>query len=228
MVHNTKMMCYHVKMLPMGHAVYVDTSFSQDGQCCLARGVFLSRYSRVRCNVPSKVLAIAHATMTLLLVAPLRLSFKDKRKYTSLIALGWCKLRCNLRIDLHFSKCKLHLIAEKGRLWCKSRFQSAEKGRFGCKSRFQSANGKCDLHLEWCKWQANLYFEWGGELGSGRLLAAPPGNRSCAFRCSDFCLRLLCARDCDDIRYLYGLKCYCIMIWSMLCPALSVSVSLCV
>ena len=31
----------------------------------------------------------------------------------------------------------------------------------------------------------------GGEVGSGRLLAAPPGNRSCAFRCSahvcDFC-----------------------------------------
>ena len=73
-------MCYRVKMLPTGHAVYVDTSFSQDGQCCLARGVFLSQYSRARCNVPSKVLAIAHATMTLLLVAPLRLSFKDKRK----------------------------------------------------------------------------------------------------------------------------------------------------
>ena len=33
-----------------------------------------------RCNAPSKVLAIAHATMTLLLVASLRLSLKDKRK----------------------------------------------------------------------------------------------------------------------------------------------------
>ena len=73
-------MCYRMKMLPTAHPVYVDASFSQDGQCCLARGVFLSRYSRARCNVPSKVLAIAHATMTLLLVAPLRLSLKDKRK----------------------------------------------------------------------------------------------------------------------------------------------------
>ena len=47
--------------------MYADTSFSQDGQCCLARGVslwVLSPYSHVRCNVPSKVLAIAHATMT--------------------------------------------------------------------------------------------------------------------------------------------------------------------
>ena len=50
-----------------------------------ARSVFLSRYSRARCNVPSKVLAIAHATMTLLLVAPLRLSLKDKRKENILL-----------------------------------------------------------------------------------------------------------------------------------------------
>ena len=28
-------------MLPTGHTVYADTSFSQDGQCCLARGVSL-------------------------------------------------------------------------------------------------------------------------------------------------------------------------------------------
>ena len=33
----------------------------------------------------------------------------------------------------------------------------------------------------------------GGILGSGRLLAAPPGNRSCAFRCSVSCLRSMCA-----------------------------------
>ena len=57
------MRCYRVKMLPTGHAVYVDASFSQDG-ISPARGVFLSRYSRARCNVPSKVLEIAHATMT--------------------------------------------------------------------------------------------------------------------------------------------------------------------
>ena len=50
-----------------------------------ARGEFvsLSPCSRgKRCYVPCKVLAIAHATMTLLLVAPLRLSLKDKRKET--------------------------------------------------------------------------------------------------------------------------------------------------
>ena len=45
-----------------------------------ARSVSLSQCSRARCNVPCKVLAIARATMTLLLVAPLRLSLKDKRK----------------------------------------------------------------------------------------------------------------------------------------------------
>ena len=54
-------------------------SFPQD-EGSPARSVFLSRYSRARCNISSKVLAIAHATMTLLLVAPLRLSLKDKRK----------------------------------------------------------------------------------------------------------------------------------------------------
>ena len=72
------MLCYRVKMLPTGHAVYVDASFSQDG-ISPARGVFLSPYSRARCNIPS-ILAMAHTTMTLLLVAPLRLSRKDKRK----------------------------------------------------------------------------------------------------------------------------------------------------
>ena len=43
------------------------------------------------------------------------------------------------KLDLHQQACEI-----------------AEKGRFWCKLRFQSANGKCYLHLEWCKWQVQF------------------------------------------------------------------------
>ena len=51
-------------MLPTGHAELRGTLLLQDGWSP-ARSVFLSRHSRARCNVPCKVLAIAHATVTL-------------------------------------------------------------------------------------------------------------------------------------------------------------------
>ena len=49
-------------------------------------------------------------------------------------------------------------------------------------------------------------FFGGGILGSGRLLAAPPGNRSCAFRCSVPCLRSLCAL-CAEIYKVFVCMC---------------------
>ena len=81
-VHNIEMVCYRVKMLPTEQGEFAMFFFSVQDGWSPARSVFLSPYSRARCNVRSKVLAIAHATMTLLLVAPLRLSLKDKRKET--------------------------------------------------------------------------------------------------------------------------------------------------
>ena len=62
--------------------------------------------------------------------------------------------------------------------------------------KFGPANGirrDCDLAIWACFCLEHGVSVLGGELGSGRLLAAPPGNRSCAFWCSDLCLRLLCA-----------------------------------
>ena len=62
-VHNTVMLCYRVKMLPTEQGEFAMISFFTQDEGSPARSVFLSRYSRARCNVPSKVLAIAHATM---------------------------------------------------------------------------------------------------------------------------------------------------------------------
>ena len=59
------MLCYHVKMLPTEQGEFAMSILLLQDEGSPARSVFLSRYSRARCNVPSKVLAIAHATMTL-------------------------------------------------------------------------------------------------------------------------------------------------------------------
>ena len=74
---------------------------------------------------------------------------------TSISTIPSANCTCHLRL----LKCKLHMPFSLQKLDLHQQAcEIAEKGRFWCKLRFQSANGKCDLHLEWCKckWQVQF------------------------------------------------------------------------